>query len=417
MGGEFLSIVTIAKRKWCTLLVLPLWFTIGIFAAEPPLNFSFTTQVLPEGFDRGTSYSHQKAFYFSIPLAEGNYNVTATLGDPKEACVTTVKAETRRLMLEHIRTVPGQTVARTFTVNIRNLRVPPPPQNAPGGDRVRINDREQGALHWDDKLTLEIGDTHPCLAALSVEKAEVPTIFLAGDSTVTDQPGETYASWGQMLPRFLKPGVGVANHAESGETLKSFLSGLRLDKILSQMKKGDYLFIQFGHNDMKANWPQTYAEAFTTYRQYLKVYIAEARRLGATPVLVTPVQRRDFDANGKARNTLGDYPEAVRQTAKEEHTALIDLNGMSMTFYEALGPARAPLAFAAQGRDATHHSPYGAYEIAKCIVEGIKSNHLDLARFVLEDAPPFDPSHPDPPETWSFPASPSGGPVRPPRGN
>ena len=154
----------------------------------------------------------------------------------------------------------------------------------------------------------------------------VPTVFIAGDSTVTDQPREPTTSWGQMLPVFFKPDVAIANHAESGETLKSFITGLRLDKILSQIRKGDYLFMQFGHNDQKENWPQTYVEPFTTYKQYLKVFIAEARRRGAIPVLVTPMQRRNFDGAGRIRNTLGDFPEAVRQTAAEEHVALIDLN-------------------------------------------------------------------------------------------
>ena len=135
----------------------------------------------------------------------------------------------------------------------------------------------------------------------------MPRAWCGYDSTVTDQPGEPTASWGQMFTRFFTPDVAIANHAESGETLKSFITGLRLDKILSQMKKGDYLFIEFGHNDMKVNWPQTYVEPFTTHKQYLKVFIAEARRRGAIPVLVTPMQRRNFDGL-KIRNSLGDFP-------------------------------------------------------------------------------------------------------------
>src|ERR1019366_7855753 len=111
--------------------------------------------------------------------------------------------------------------------------------------------------------------------------------------------------------------------------------GLRLDKFLSQMKKGDYLFIHFGHNDMKQNWPQLYVKPFTTHKQYLKVFIAEARRRGATPVLVTPMQRHNFDGP-KIRNTLGEFPESVRQTAQEENVALIDLTRMSTALYEAI---------------------------------------------------------------------------------
>ena len=378
------------------------------------------------GFDLGTKPSQldwgvtsAQPFFFSVSLPEGNYRVTAGLGDSAGACVTTVKAESRRLMIERAASAAGEHKTVAFAVNIRNFKIPPPPRNAPGGDQVRLNDRERRegvlVLHWDDKLTLEFSNLRPCLDSLDIEPApELPTVFLAGDSTVTDQPREPTASWGQMFTRFFSPGVAIANHAESGETLKSFITGLRLDKILCQMKKGDYLFLQFGHNDEKASWPQTYVEPFTTHKAYLKVFIAEARRRGAIPVLVTPMQRRNFDGL-KIRNTHGDFPESVRQTAREESVPLIDLSAMSMAFYEALGPEKSPLAFSG-GRDATHHSDYGAYELAKCVVEGVRANKLDLARYIVEDYRPFDPAHPDPPEAFDVPASPGRSNV-PPRGN
>jgi lysophospholipase L1-like esterase len=375
------------------------------------------------GFDLGTQpvkitggVASDKPFFFSVTVPESNYHVTAVLGDPNGACVTTIKAESRRLMIEKAETEAGKTRSVDFVVNVRNFKVPPPPTNAPGGDQVRLNDREAGVLHWDDKLTLEFGNKRPCLDALEIRKVTgIPTVYIAGDSTVTDQPREPTTSWGQMLTRFFKPEVAVANHAESGETLKSFITGLRLDKILSQIQPGDYLFMQFGHNDMKQNWPQTYVEPFTTHKAYLEVFIAEARRHGAIPVLVTPMQRRNFDANGKIRNTLGDFPESVRRTAAENKVALIDLTKMSIAFYEALGPDKAPLAFSG-GRDATHHSSYGAYELAKCIVEGIRANNLPLAKFIVDDYKPFDPAHPDSPEKYDVPASPGRSNV-PPRGN
>jgi lysophospholipase L1-like esterase len=407
-------------------------FARPVAAAQPATSFSFDfsagaakygsvsvwhdtayTQELGYGFDLGTTpvaflggVTSAKPFFFSVAVPEGNYSVTVKFGDPALACVSTVKAESRRLMLEKVETAAGRFDTRTFVVNVRDSRLPPPPQNAPGGDQVRLNDREQGVLHWDDKLTLEFSNTRPCIDSIEIHKVDnLPTVFLAGDSTVTDQTREPTASWGQMLTRFFKPGVAIANHAESGETLKSFITGLRLDKILSQIKKGDYLFIQFGHNDMKENWPQTYVEPFTTHKQYLKVFIAEARRRGAFPVLVSPMQRRNFDAQGKIRNTLGEFPASVRQTAKEENVALIDLTAMSAAFYEALGPEKSWLAFSG-GRDATHHSAYGAYELAKCIVEGIKTNRLDIAKYIVDDFKSFDPAHPDPPEAFQVPASP-----------
>jgi lysophospholipase L1-like esterase len=145
---------------------------------------------------------------------------------------------------------------------------------------VVLNDRELGKLHWDDKLTLEFNGSAPRARTVTIEAVSVPTVYLVGDSTVTDQPYEPAASWGQMVSRFFKDEVAVANHAESGETMKSFITGLRLAKVLQDMKAGDYLFIQFTHNDQKKQWPQTYVEAGTTYKAYLKVLIAEARLRG-----------------------------------------------------------------------------------------------------------------------------------------
>lgn len=375
------------------------------FATGGPAPTETYTAERGYGFDLGTrplritgGVAGDKPFFFSVAVPEGNYHVAAILGDPLAACSTTIKAESRRLMIEKAETPAGRTRAVQFTVNVRNSRLPAPPANAPGGDRVRLNDREAGVLHWDDKLTLEFSGSRPCLDALEIRKVTVPTVYLAGDSTVTDQPKEPTTSWGQMLTRFLKPDIAVANHAESGETLKSFITGLRLDKILSQIQPGDYLFIQFGHNDMKQNWPQTYVEPYTTHKAYLKVLIAEARRRGAVPVLITPMQRRNFQGS-RIRNTLGDFPDSVRQTAAEEKVALIDLTPMSIAFYEALGPQKSALAFSG-GTDVTHHSAYGAYELAKCIVEGIRASKLLLAKYIAEDYKSFDPAHPDPPESY-----------------
>ena len=362
------------------------------------------------------SVSSDKPFLFSAKVPEGNYRVIVTLA--ANSSPITIKAESRRLMVEN------STAARAeFIVNVRNAKVPPPPLNAPGNGHVELNNREDGpnglVFHWDDKLTLEFNGPHPAVRTLEISPApDVPTILVTGDSTVTDQPREPGASWGQMLPRWFKPEVAVANHAESGETLKSFITELRFDKVLSQMKRGDYLLIQFGHNDEKASWPQTYVEAATTYKAYLKVFIAEARRRGATPVLISPVQRRQFDANGKIRNSHGDYPDAVRQVAKEENVLFIDLAGLSATLYEALGPDKAPLAFSGSGerRDPTHHDNYGAYELAKCVVAGIRDAKLDLAKFIADDFTGFDPAHPDPVEKFSLAASPGRTNVAP-RGN
>jgi lysophospholipase L1-like esterase len=231
----------------------------------------------------------------------------------------------------------------------------------------------------------------------------IPTVFLLGDSTVCDQPREPYNSWGQMLTRFFKPGIAVANHAESGESLRSSLTARRLDKVLSLMKPGDYLFIQYAHNDEKEKGEGV--GAFTTYKADLKRFVIASRKLGGIPVLLTPVQRRTFDENGKITNSHGDYPEAVRRLAQEERVPLIDLHAMSTVFYEALGPDKSKLAF--KDGDGTHHNNYGSYELAKCVVAGIKANRLRLAKYLVRDFPVFDPRQLDPLETFRVPPSPA----------
>jgi lysophospholipase L1-like esterase len=350
---------------------------------------------------------------YSRELPEGNYRVTLHFGDRKAASRTTVKAEARRLMLEDVVTRRGQFVDRSFIVNVRTPVLATPPPNAPGGSAVRLKSREQDSATWDSQLSLEFLGSAPKVAVLSVEPVDVPTVYLAGDSTVTDQPSEPAASWGQMLPRFFAPDIAMANHAESGETLKSFLTELRLDKILSTIKPGDWLLIQFGHNDQKTQWPQTYVEAATTYRSYLRTYIAEAKRRGATPILITSPERRNFDASGHIVESHGDYPDAMRAVAREDGVPLIDLHRMSKAFYEALGEQRAPLAFNDAGRDKTHHDNYGAYELARMVVEGIRAADPKLAAHLATDAGTFDPAHPDAPENFALPVSAAKDSTRP----
>lgn len=369
--------------------------------ATPPAS-GWTTVAPDRAYADGFGYERPTTpggpLLFSAAVPEGNYRVTVTLGDAGGASNTTVKAESRRLMLQDVATRRGRLEERSFIVNVRNATIPPPPLNAPGGAAVRLNDRETGSYSWDDKLTLEFVGPAPRVARIEIAPVTVPTAFLVGDSTVTDQRSESGASWGQMFTRFLDDGLAVANHAESGETMKSSLTGLRLDKVLSQIKPGDYLFIQFGHNDQKANWPQTYAEAATTYRSYLKVYADEAKRRGATPVFVTPPDRRNFEPDGTIRSTLADYVAAMKATGEAEKVAVIDLNAASRLIYQSLGPALAPRAFSNDGKDATHHNNYGAYLMARSVIEGVRAAGLPLAQHIQRNLPAFDPAKPPLPD-------------------
>jgi lysophospholipase L1-like esterase len=341
-------------------------------------------------------------FFFSVAEPEGNYTVTVLFGDPQGGSTTTVKSELRRLEVEELHTEPGRFATRTFTVNLRT------PAFVPDG-LVHLKPRERTgeAWDWDEKLTLEFNGEHPCVCSVTVAPAPlVPTVYLAGDSTVCDQPYEPFNSWGQMLPRFFGPGVAIANHAESGESLRSFIAEKRLAKLDTLMRTGDYLFIQFGHNDMKEHGEGV--GAFTTYKADLERFVADARAHGATPVLVTSVSRRTFGPDGMIQNSFGDYIDAVRRVAKEQGVALIDLNAKSVALYEALGPEGAKALFPiVRGTiEGTHHDNYGSYEMAKCVVEGIKEDKLPLAGYLIGDTQPFNPSHPDPLGEFDVPPSP-----------
>ncbi|HVJ02910.1 MAG TPA: rhamnogalacturonan acetylesterase [Sphingomonas sp.] len=352
-----------------------------------------------------------KEFLFSAAVPEGNYRVTVRLGDHRAASRTTIKAESRRLMLADIATRPGKYATASFIVNVRTAALAAPPANAPGGVIVKLKSREAGSYTWDDKLTLEfLGDPH--VASIDIEPVDVPTVYLAGDSTVTDQRAEPAASWGQMFTAFFAPDVAIANHAESGETLKSFVTAHRLDKLLSGMKAGDWLLIQFGHNDQKEQWPQTYSDPKFAYPAWLRAFIAEARRRGAHPVLVTSPERRNFD-QGRIRHTLAEYAEAMRKVARDEQVPLIDLQTATIALYEALGPDQSPLLFNEGGADKTHHNNPGAWLLARAVAAGVATQVPALGAHLKPEFRSFDPARPPALDTINIAPSIAASDVRP----
>jgi lysophospholipase L1-like esterase len=380
-------------------------------------GFGFEPGAMLAAPDNGGVITSDKPFFFSVRVpAEGNYRVTVMLGDSAGETVTTIKAELRRLMVEKIQTKAGEFATASFNVNTRTAKIAAVGDIAAGEVKLKApRESIQEGWAWDDRITLEFNNARPAVRSIEISKADVPTVFMLGDSTVCDQSREPFASWGQMLPRFFKPDVAIANHAESGETYRDSIGRRRLDKILSVMKPGDYLIMQFGHNDQKQIKEGT-GGPFTTYKQEIKTHVDAVRKHGGIPVIVSPMERREFGADGKISPTLADYAEAARQAAHEQSVAFIDLNAMSIPFYEALGPERSKLAFARTGPDkvdGTHHDNYGAYELAKCVIEGIRSVHLPLAQFIVDDFQPFDPAHPDPVEQFDLPASPQKTSERP----
>jgi lysophospholipase L1-like esterase len=215
-------------------------------------------------------------------------------------------------------------------------------------------------------------------------------IYLAGDSTVVDQPTRPWACWGQILPVFFSKGVAINNHAWHGKSAGAFIRDGRMSKILSTIRPGDYLLAQFGYNDQHPG--SSHAPAFTKYMDAMRIIVHETRKAKAIPILVTPMHRCRF-AGGRIDSTLGEYPEAVRDLASRENVVVIDLERRSLSFLETIEKRirRYFYVNASAGKwpdypdgivSKSHHSEYGAFELAKMAACEISEKIPDLSQFI-----------------------------------
>ncbi len=377
-------------------------------SVSPAMRYAATTEYGFDFIDSPARLDRQTPFYFSVRVPDGNYRVTVTLGSRSRAAATTVRAESRRLFVENLPTRKGEQQQVSFIVHKHSPQIDT--QRS-----MRLKPRELTKLNFDDRLTIEVNGDAPACTAIDIERDDsVPTVFLCGNSTVVDQDNEPWASWGQMITRWFGDQVAFANFAESGETASTFISANRLAKVLSMMKKGDYLIAEFGHNDQKQRFPG--AGAYYNFATALKTFIDETRAREATPILVTPTQRRSF-RDGRIQETHANYPEAMTWVAEREQVQLIDLHAMTRTFYEAMGEEESKHAFVhypagsypgqtTDFKDNTHFNPYGAYEIAKCVIEGMRQLQLPFLSALRPEYKTFDPSHPDDLNTFHWNDSP-----------
>jgi lysophospholipase L1-like esterase len=286
--------------------------------------------------------------------------VTVELGNANAAATSWVEAETRRIAVPVTATAPGVFSQQTFSVNVRQ----------------EVHDGGQAAA--GNILNLLIGGAAPQLHGLGVAPApNAVTIFIASDSTAADwEPtnasalGNDERGWAQELTQYLKPGVAVANYADSGETAGSFYTHF-WPAARSLLKAGDYVFIQFGHNDQKID--------LSLYEPALLNYINDARAARATPVLLTPVARRSATV---ADPGFAGLDQQARDLAIQENVTLIDLTMLSIAYYRTV--PNLPLLFAtltAGGNDSTHFSEPGATQIAGLVAQAIKNLNLPLSAF------------------------------------
>jgi lysophospholipase L1-like esterase len=366
----------------------------------------------------------QQAFFFSVDLPRGNYRVAITLGSKDSAVIATIRAEQRRLMIQDWAIPAGQSATRTIDVNRRSDTI------AGTTTMIGITDREKTYIDLDGKLTIEFNGNRPVLQQLEITPIDTETtVYICGNSTVVDQPQEPWGTWGMNFPRFFKSGVAISDQAESGLSSASFISQRRLDNVISTIKAGDYVFVEFGHNDQKL----AEADSLTVFRNALNTFATDVIAKKGIIVFVTPTARLSFSGSTVV-NTLGSYPSIMRSVASSTPGALLlDLNAMSTTFIGALGSSNAYHAythFAAytvpgQGdttlSDNTHWNDYGGYELAKAMATAIKtqSASFTFAKYLSDDYVDFNPATPDPYSTattvgFQLPFSPFMGTFYPP---
>lgn len=221
---------------------------------------------------------------------------------------------------------------------------------------------------------------------------------MIGDSTMANKPlnDNPERGWGQLFPKFFNDKVKIENHALNGRSTKSFINEGRWDSIMVKLKKGDYVFIQFGHNDEKIADTTRYAEPHTTFKKNLEKFVTECRQQGAIPILMTPVVRRHFDDKGNLVDTHGVYPDAVRELAKQMNVLFIDMNKKTEKLVKEYGMEGSKALFLyinpgvyqslPKGRiDDTHSSELGATKNAQLAVEGIKELGINLKSYLKNE--------------------------------
>ena len=199
-------------------------------------------------------------------------------------------------------------------------------------------------------------------------------IYYIGDSTVQFNKIDTYPQTGmsQVLSLFTAEGVAVHPHGKNGRSTKSFLEEGRFEPVREGLSEGDFLLIQFGHNDEKIQDPTRYTEAFGSYQENLRYFITEARRKGAYPVLITPIARRLFDENGVfCPGSHGDYPEAMRQLGAREHVPVADLTAVTERYLAELGDEASRPLFV-WPVDNTHLKPEGAIQMVSFLAQQLE---------------------------------------------
>lgn len=222
------------------------------------------------------------------------------------------------------------------------------------------------------------------------------TIYTIGDSTMADKKdpeNNPEHGWAQVLPNYFKDNVTIINKAVNGRSSRSFITEGRWDAIYKKLEPGNYVFIQFGHNDQKVKDPSRYTNPHTAYRYNLIKFINESREKGAIPILFSSIVRRNFNEEGTLVDTHGEYPMEARLVAQEHKVPFIDLQYLTEQLEESNGLERSKklhlhfepqeIAYYPKGKhDDTHLSKEGANEVSKLFIEELKKQNNELATYL-----------------------------------
>ncbi len=223
-----------------------------------------------------------------------------------------------------------------------------------------------------------------------------PTLFLIGDSTMANKENpdkNPEHGWGQVLPQFMTLDIEIQNHAMNGRSSKSFRTEGRWDKVEKQLKKGDFVIIQFGHNDQKVNDSTKFTNPYTQYRANLERYVNEARAKGATPILMTSIVRRNFNEKGVLIDTHKEYPLVVRMVANDLKVPFVDMQLLTEQMEIAYGPENSKKLhlhfkegeepyYSKAKDDDTHLSRLGAETVAKLALKDLKRLKIGLEKYI-----------------------------------
>lgn len=288
----------------------------------------------------------------------GDYLVTVELGGEASGEMF-VEAEMYRRMLGEISTAAGETRRLSFTTNVRVYEGQP------------VDPDQKGSSTGIPGLDVYIRGSAPELSSICFEEVNPqPKIWVAGDSTVCDQAGTSYSGWAQHLPQFFDESVSVSNYADSGESSASFLASSKLwSAITPGWEAGDWVLIQFGHNDKNATAEQ--------FRSNLRTMVTQAKSAGVHPLLITPISRVGTDLGGQHVNSTGaNLPQVVRDLGAEEDVPVIDLTVATWNWYETIDWTQ----YFALGTDRTHPNPEGAEVIAGFVADAIRDQNIDLSQ-------------------------------------